>query len=460
MDSPRSVASAQARQTRQQFANPEDYLSYELGKAVRELPPLYTRLLAGSLTALVLGTIAWAHFSKVDEVAVTQGELIPAQQIRPVKALDGGVIRAIRVKEGDRVHKGDILIEQDPAVPQAAVGRLRKSAELVRQDITRLEAERTGQTTASTPIQNQLLAARLRDFDTRQAAAIAEANRQAAAIAEAQAKLVRLQDNLANASSTLANAEERERSLRSLVNVEGAVPRFDYMEAKDRLIQAQDQVASLKQDIAAQQQTIQQARQAYQGARETANNLVSQRQSEVISQLNQRREDLTSLEGQLEQAQKQQDRETLRAPVSGKIYNLQATLGEGTVEPGEELLSILPDGNNNLVLQVKILNRDIGFVKEGMRAKVKLATFPFQEFGTLDGTLTQISPNSTMDKDLGLVYTGTVQLKQTSVKVHSHAVDLAPGMAASAEIVTRQRSILTFLIEPITRRFDEAFGVR
>ncbi|MBD2461822.1 HlyD family type I secretion periplasmic adaptor subunit [Oscillatoria sp. FACHB-1407] len=457
MESPRPTSSAHARQTRQQFVNPEDYLSYELGKAVRELPPLYTRLLAGSLTALVLGAITWAHFSKVDEVATTQGELIPAQQVRPVRALDGGIIREIRVKEGDRVQQGDILIEQDPDVSDAAVERLRQSAELIRQDIARLEAERTGQTRAGTALQDQLLAARLREFDTRQAAAVAETNRQSAAIAEARAQLARLQENLSNARISLRNAEERERSLRGLVD--GAIPRFDYLEAKDRLTQAQDQVSSLEQEIAGQRQAIRQAEQAYQAARQASGTLSSQREGEIIAQLNQRREELTNIEGQLEQATKQRDRETLRAPISGRIYNVQATLGEGTVEPGEELLSILPDGNN-LMLEVKVLNRDIGFIHEGMRAKVKLATFPFQEFGTIEGKVVQISPNATLDENLGLIFTATIELSRTTVRVQNRDVELVPGMAATAELVTRQRSVLTFLIEPITRRFDEAFGVR
>lgn len=173
MDSSHPTSAAQTRQTRQQFVNPEDYLSYELGKAVRQLPPLYTRLLAGSITILVAGAIAWAHFSKVDEVAVAQGELIPSTQVRPVRSLEGGVIREIKVQEGDEVKQGDILVEQDPTLSQAEVDRLRSNAELVRQDIARLEAERAGETATGNAVQDQLLAARLRDFDTRRGAAIA-----------------------------------------------------------------------------------------------------------------------------------------------------------------------------------------------------------------------------------------------------------------------------------------------
>ena len=461
MDSspPPAATPAQVRQTRQQFVNPEDYLSYELGKAVRELPPLYTRLLALSLTGIVFGTLTWAHLSKVDEVAVAQGELIPAAQVRPVRALEGGVISEIRVKEGDRVKKGDVLIVQDPTQSEAELNRLKQNANLVRQDVARLEAENQGRTSTGSAIQDQLLASRLREFDTRQAAATADAQRQLAAIAEARARLVRLQENLVNAKSTLANAQEREESLRNLVEREGAVPRFDYLQAKDQLTQAEDQISSLQQEIVGQQQSIQQAEQAYEAAQQSANRLGSERQSEILTQLNQRQQELTELQGQLKQAEVRAQGQTIVAPIAGKIYNIQTTMAERTIEPGEDLLSILPDGQT-LLVQVKVLNRDIGFIREGMRAKIKIATFPFQEFGTIDGTVEQLSPNATMEKDLGLVYTAQVRLAKKGVMVHGKEIELVPGMAATAEIVTRQRTVLTFLLEPITRRFDEAFSTR
>lgn len=448
---------AQSRQTRQQFANPEDYLSYELGKAVRELPPLYTRLLAGTLTAIVLGALSWAHFSKVDEVAVTQGELIPAAQVRPVRALEGGVIREIKVKEGDEIKKGDVLIEQDPALSESEVTRLQQAANLIKQDIARLEAERSGKRDAGSNLQNQLLEARLREFDNRRATATSEVQRQAAAIEQARTQLAKLQENLTSARTQLRNAQEREASLRTLVD--GAIPRFDYLEAKDRLTEAQDRVATLQKEIVGQQQVIRQAEEAYRGAEQTRQQLGSQRQSEILTQLNQRREELSNVEGQLKQAQLRNQGQVITAPISGTIYNVQTTLAERTVEPGEELLSILPSGEN-LVLEVKVLNRDIGFIQPGMRAKVKLATFPFQEFGIIDGEVMQISPNATMERDLGLVYTARVKLKQDSIKVQGRDVPFSPGMAATAELVTRQRSVLTFILEPITRRFSEAFSTR
>ncbi len=489
---------AQSRQTKQQFAKPEDQLSYELGKAVQELPPLYTRFLAGTLSLVVFGAIAWANFSEIDEVATAPGELIASTQVRPVTSIGNGSIVAVKVKEGDHVTKDQVLIERDPDLQQTDVTRLAQSAKLIKEDLQRLEAERIGVSNAGTKLQDELLSSRLKDYQARQAAAEAEANRQLSLIAQAKVRLKRLQENQVNAKTSfvnakcnLANAENilgkvenglaiaqnREENLRTLVTP-GAVPRVDYLDAQERLnrasteitrakdeiinaqnkvTEAQDKVESLQKDIASQAQEIRQAEQAYQAALSQAQRLASERQSEILTQINKRKEELTNVSGQLEQATKQKDGETIKAPVAGTIYKIKAT--KGPVQAGEELLSILPEGEE-MLLEVKVLNRDIGFIREGMKAKVKMATFPFQEFGTINGQVVQISPNATVDKELGLVFPTRIELNKHSVNVRGQEVAFTPGMAANGEIVTRKKSVLTFIIEPITRRFSEAFSVR
>lgn len=488
----------QARKTKQRFAKPDEHLSYELGKAVQELPPLYSRLLAGTVSAVVLGTIAWANFSLIDEVATAPGELIAATQVRPVTSIGNGTIVAVNVKEGDRVLKGQSLIKRDPDLQQVDVTRLATSAKLIQEDLRRLNAERIGAQAGGTQLQDELLNSRLRDYQARQAAAQAESNRQQALINQAKVRLTRLQENLVNAKTSLANAKtnqinaqkirtrvesglaiarKREQSLKTLVTP-GAIPRLDYLDAQERLnritaeitrandevtnsqnkvTEAQDKVTSLEKDIAAQAQEIRQVEEAYQAARTQAQRLESERQSEIITQINKRKEELTTIQGQLEQARKQQDKETIKAPVSGTIYRIKAT--KGPVQAGEELLSILPEGEE-LLLEVKVLNRDIGFVQEGMQAKVKMATFPFQEFGTIEGEVVQVSPNAILDKEMGLVFPTRIKLNKHSILVRGQEVAFTPGMAANGEIVTRKKSVLTFLIEPITRRFSEAFSVR
>jgi multidrug efflux pump subunit AcrA (membrane-fusion protein) len=488
----------QARQTKERFAKPEEQLSYELGKAVQELPPLYTRLLAGTISFIILGTISWAHFSEIDEVATATGELIASTQVRPVTALGNGSILAVKVKEGDRVTKDQILIQRDPNFQQTDVNRLAKSSKLIEDDLQRLQAERSGGKTAGTILQDELLNSRLLDYKAKQAAAAAEAKRQQSILNQAKVRLSRLQENLANAKVSFTNvqknlenvkslrsmldnnlsiAQQREENLRTLVEP-GALTRVDYLDAKERLnranadiirnsdeitknqnnlTEAKDKIASLEKDAAAQFQEINQAEQAYQTARNQNIRLTSERQSEILTQINKRKEELTTVAGQLEQARQQKDGETIKAPVAGTIYKIKAT--KGPVQSGEELLSILPEGEE-MLLEVKVLNRDIGFINQGMKAKVKIATFPFQEFGVVEGEVLQISPNAIIDKELGLVFPTRIKLSKHSLNVRGQQVEFNPGMAANAEIVTRQKSVLTFIVEPITRRFSEAFSVR
>lgn len=434
----------QRQQTRQQFANAQGYLNYELGNAVRRLPPVYTRVLVGGICLAVTGTITWAALSKVDEVATANGEVVPATQVQPMRSLASGQLRQINATEGKFVKQGDILVQLDPTQPKAEVQRLQKLSEQTRDSLTRLEAERSGKVQAGTVLQNELLASRLREYRDRRAAAEADASRQLSIIRSAQVQKSWLQADLAFAS-------QKSQAMQSLAS-QGAVPRFDY-------IDTQNKVEGLQKEIAIQDQTIEQSRQAFQSAKNNANRLESERQSEILTQIDKQQQELTDLEGKLAQAREQQQQSTIRAGVTGTVYNVKVAKTGAAVHVGDELLSIVPAGEE-LLVEAKVPNQDIGFIKTGMRVKVKLATFPYQEYGMVEGRVSKISPNAVNEKDAGLVFPVQVQLKQHTLRVNGQEVPLTPGMAATAEIVTRQKTVLSFLLDPITGSWDRAFSIR
>ena len=436
--------SVQRQQTKVQFANAQDYLNYELGNAQRRLPPVYVRLLGVAICALVGGTIAWATFSKVDEVATAPGQVIPASQVQPMRSLASGLLREVNVTEGKHVQQGEVLVQLDPTISESEVDRLEKLSHQSRDTLARLQAERTGNTQAGSLLQNQLLAARLREFRDRQAAAEAETSRQLSLIKTAQVQKTRLESDLAHASA-------KTQAYRSLQQ-EGAVPRFDYLDS-------QNKVDSLQKEIAAQEQAIEQARQAHRAALKNTTRLESERQSEILTQIDKQQQELTDLDGKLTQAQAQHKHSTIRAGVTGTVYNIKVSKTGSTVQPGDEVLSIVPDGET-LILEAKVQNQDIGFVRSGMRVKVKLATFPYQEFGMVEGTVSKVSPNAVNEQNGGLVFPVQVQLTSRSVRTSDREVLLSPGMAASAEIVTRQKTVMSFLLDPITASWDQAFSVR
>jgi len=453
---PPSSSPVQAHQVREQFATEENYLSYELGKAVQDLPPVYVRLLTGGISILLLCILGWAHFSKIDEVVSASGQLITPEKIRPIRSLGVGKIGVVHVKTGDQVQKGEVLLKQDPTLTRAEISRLEKSVQLIQDEMIRLEAERSGSTVSGVPLQDQLFTARLQDFEARQAAASAEANRQLAAINEAKIRLEGLRTNLVNSQQRLNTAYERDERM-SGVESSGAISRFDYLSIRDNLIEAQDRVVSLESSIVAQNEIIQQAEESYQAAKNSVERLGAERQTEILSRLQQRGEELVNIEGQLEQAKRQQSLEVVTAPVTGTIYEVKASIGP--VQSGEELLSILPDGET-IKLEAQVLNQDVGFIQEGMPVKVKVNTFSFQEFGTIDGTVTKISPNSVMEQNVGLVFPVEIELAQFHMNIYGEQVSLTPGLAATGEIITRRKSILMAVIEPVTKNFSKALRER
>jgi HlyD family secretion protein len=485
-----SATPAQSRQIKQQLATPEDSLSYELGKAVQELPPLYTRLLAATISLITLGIVGWAHFSKVEEVSVAQGKLIPSNEVRPLRALSAGSVSNAKVKEGDTVTKDQVLAELDPGSVETSVESLEKEAVKIKEEIARLEAESSGSVVGGNAEQTRLLEARKLELQQRQSAGIAEANRQVAVVNAAQAQVARFEENLDSARITLNNAQksrvdadsslriaqERQARLKSLED-SGAVPHLEILNsaaqvnqanqqlvsADNQINEAQNQIISLEKRIEEAQEQVIQGQRAYEGARSQVETLAPQRTGEVLTQLTQRRAELTRKLGEIDVAKKQKsERETVKAPFDGTVYNLKVT--QGPVQQGEELLSILPK-DQELVMEVKILNQDVGFIQKGMKAKVKLATFPYQEFGVIEADVMDISPDAVVERDengreLGPVFPARVKLNKKSLIVRGQPVELTPGMAGTADIVTRKKSILSFVLEPISKKFNEAFSAR
>ena len=129
------------------------------------------------------------------------------------------------------------------------------------------------------------------------------------------------------------------------------------------------------------------------------------------------------------------------------------------MQPSDEVLLIVPDGEA-LILEANVQNQDVGFVRSGMRIKIKLATFPYQEFGMIEGIIRRVSPNAVKQPNGGSVFPVQVQFKQRTVRTHDREVWLSPGMAASAEIVTRQKTVISLLLDPIAASWDRAFSVR
>lgn len=409
MTHPPASSPAQARQVREQFANPDAYLDYELGKAVQELPPLYTRLVAVSLSFTVFVVIAWAALSKVDEVAVAPGKVLPGEQeVQPVRSLSSGKIRYInetKVREGQQIQKGEILIALDSNSPQVDIDSLKNQAQLIRQDIERVRT--------------------------------AAAKSHKADMKKAHIEYSRLGSNL-----EFAKLKER-KECPFFSDVYQELPGAYREKCKD----AQNQLNNANKLFEAQEQEIKRLNEDYKTG--------------PLSGLSKREEELKSVEGRLEQANNQLQNQNIIAPTAGIVHNIKVNLSQGTVQSGEELLSIAPVGKigEEPVLEVDLPAQYQGFVNEGMRAKVKIDTFSYQEFGTVDGTVIYISPNAvSRNNSVKQVFPTRIKLKTNLLRVGEGYKRITSGMPVTGEIVMREKTVLRLLLDPITRRVDDVFS--
>lgn len=461
---------------KQEFKDSQEYLSFELGQAVRQLPPVYTHIVAASLTSLVAGGIGWATFSRVDEVAQAEGQIVPDHTVQPLQASIGGRIRGIYVKEGQTVRKGMSLMTVESGASENEVRQQQLEVEKRRLEIDKQKAEAQKQ---SKEIEKQA----------------SEVNKQQAAIIAEQEDAARLQSSLAAARDTLQNAQaqksdaqqiygdtaerltkakDRQQRLNWLAK-QGAVGRLDAIDADDRALDIQNQVTtartqitrlddtiadardklvSLQNQAAIQTQKINQVQQTYQQARQSY--------AQAQQEFKQAEKNTQQAQQSYQQATAQQQPSTIVAPETGTVYNLKVTQGQGALQPNQEVLSILPDGVG-VKLKVNISNKDIGFIKPGMTVKVKIDTFQFQEFGTVNGTVEYIAPNSVIEKSddkVGPLFQATIRLAKDSINVRGEEVKLKPGMTVRAEVVTHQRTVISLLMEPMLKQLSEAFSVR
>ncbi len=149
----------------------------------------------------------------------------------------------------------------------------------------------------------------------------------------------------------------------------------------------------------------------------------------------------------------------LTAPVPGVVQQLSIHTIGGVVTPAQELMKIVPE-SRSLEVEAWVLNRDIGFIEAGQNAEVKIETFPFTRYGTLDGEVIAVSSDAVTDDKKGLIYSGRVMLKESVIRVGEKRVSLTPGMAVTVEVKTGRRRLIEYLLSPLMRYKQESLGER
>jgi hemolysin D len=443
-------------------ADPADFQPALLEVQSRPPAPLGRGVLYVVL-ALVAAMLAWAALAKLDIVATAEGKLVPAGYLKIVQPSEQGLVKEIFVREGELVREGQVLMRMDTALLAADGRALSAEYHTKRLALRRIDAqlaERPLKRDADDP------PALFAQVEAQYAAYVAAHQN---ALAQERSVLERASHDLAAArevhaklTAVLPHYREQEKAFEKLTK-DGFTGRLMYSEKQRERIEKEQDLKSQEHAIAAARATIAQSekRVAQIGA-DYRRGLQAER-AEAAPQADRLREELA----------KQQHRHgllELRAPHGGTVKDL-ATHTPGTVvAPGTILMTIVPVGEK-LRAEVWVSNDDIGFVHVAQSAKVKLASFQFQKYGMVQGTVAQVSADSTeapnpntrsgslagRDRPVGaLAFRTLVDLEQQQLESDGHRYTLAPGMQVLAEIHLGDRTVLEYLLSPVRRAFHEA----
>ncbi len=416
------------------------------------------RWTAITLAAFFTIAIAWSVIGTIDVVAIAQGRIVPAGGVKQIQPLEIGVVRAIHVKDGQRVAEGDVLVEIDPT--ESEVDRSQMEQELMTSAIQLAQLHAfsqrlNGKIGAEMQVQKgadpilvrmhqQRLEADFAAHEAQLAAMDAEFSRR---IAERQSTLAEIQ----KLQQTLPLIEERELSLRSLVE-KGISPKPNWLEVKTLMIET-------RQNIAIQKHKMHEAEAGMEAAEKERNRAIAEEKKEVLAQMLEARNRFDQANLALRKTAVREELRTLRAPVAGVVQQLQVHTVGGVVQPAEPVMVIVPD-DAPLEISAMVLNKDKGFVRPGQVAEIKVESFPFTKYGTIHGMVRHLSGDAIQDENQGLVYETRVDMLASTIRADGRDVPLTPGMNVTVEVKTGDRQIIEFLISPILRYQDEALRER
>jgi hemolysin D len=442
-----------------------------------ETPPSpIGRAIGASIIAIFVLALLWASLGHVDIVATATGKIIPTDHSKVIQPFETGVVRAIRVADGQTVEAGDVLIELDPTINESETNHLHSDLQSARLDIARLHAALAdtddplgafhppeGASPTLVAMQLQFLAAQIGEHKAKIAALDGQRAQKEAELATILAMINKL-------DAIIPTIQERV-NIRKTLNEYGS--RLQYFEVLQQLTESE-------QDRLVQQSRFHEAQAALAAITDTRGQTAAEFRRTLFGELAEAERKAAGFAADLARAEQRTKLQLLTAPVSGMVQQLAVHTVGGVVTPAQTLMVIVPS-ESRLEIEAMVSNHDIGFVHAGDEVEIKVDTFDFTRYGLLHGQVLSISSDSIVrdvpgdkstDKSASagstnsepkgqeLSYAARISLERTQMQVEDKTVNLSPGMAVTAEIKTGSRRIISYLLSPLMKYKEESLRER
>lgn len=434
--------------------SPEEIECLPPGREVRETPPSRVAMWLGvSMTMVAACALVWSYVGLLDVVTVARGRIVPRDRLQLVQAVDAGVVRRIHVRDGSMVRRGQLLVEVDSTVSDADEARLSSELHEARLHMGRLQAllsdaNRLDALLAQDPgtgaLHVRLLENQHEEHERRREAAALVVRQRRAAIAVTHANLDRLE-------IVVDIQTRRAEAFRALLDRQ-FIATLQFLEVEERRVEK-------VQELAMERRRLEQEEAALAEAAAQQGLIEAEFRRARLAELVEWEARVVSLEQEVVKATRRRAVQQITAPADGVVQHLAAYTQGAVVGAGEQVLAIVPTASG-IEIEASIENKDVGFVRVGQPAEIKVETFPFTRYGTVPGTVVAVSPDATAREGVGLVYAARIQLLRDVLDVDGLPMPLSAGMAVAAEIHLGRRRVIEFFLSPLLKRSWEALRER
>jgi len=420
-----------------------------------EVVPAFVRPALVGLALLIVLFIGWSAIVDINEVAIAQGEVVPSSSIQVVEHLEGGIIGEVMVGEGDMVEKGQAVVRIKAGGVEAEINQL-----VARLTALRLRGERLTALVDTREPNFDVVGAAYPELVADQWRILQdqiESRRTGRAVIQAQLEqrrreLAQLREGLRTAQQQVVITSELLTMRQKMVDKK-LIARTEFLETKRAKLTADGEVARLVDEIKVFQTAIHEAGERLADFDANLRGASTAEMGEVSAEI-------AEVRNSIARVQDRQTRLDVLAPVAGLVQGLEAKSIGQVIEPGGLLMRIVPVGGD-LQAEVRIATKDIGHVHEGQDVKVKVSSYEYTRFGAVPGLLHRIAATSTLDEQTNDPYfKGWVSLSQSYVGSEAGKYLVVPGMSVQADIQTGEKTLLDYLLKPLTDAMNRAFQER
>jgi adhesin transport system membrane fusion protein len=408
--------------------------------------------LIGVVVLLIGAFLAWAATAELEEVTTGMGQVMPTSQMQLVQPFEAGIVRDIAVAEGDVVEAGDVLLVIDDTDARSTLGELQERQQALSMQQIRLLAEARGEQpafpTGSAP---DIVDGELQLYEARQ---LALAQQIGVVSEQLQQRTFEREELLLQIEETETSIGflERELELNRRLYDRGAIGEVEFLRRERAAANEQRALAVLRAGVPRAEAAIEESRRQLATIDIQFRATARQELTAVIA-------DLAVIDQSLRSALERVERTRMRAPVRGIVNALPVTTLGAVIRPGESVVEIVPL-DDQLLVEAEVRPQDIAFISAGQDASVKLTAYDYTVYGDLSGVVERISADTFEDEQGNTFYRVIIGLEDNRLRDGGEVLPIIPGMVVTADILTGSKTVLDYLLNPVTRARNEALRER